>query len=455
MNSIQLNLETFAKNILELDIIGLGLSKYMDRAEFLTRDFLLRHVQLNIESLDEGLKESPESREDWRILKKEPRELVTKAGILRYRRRYFAHIHSNEKCFLVDKLVGVDKYERIDKSVKADICNLVSRHSYQESSYLACADLISKQSVKRIIKEVNIPEPPCLPQGEPLNVLHIQVDEDHVAMQDGHCKQHRIAVIHSPSQRRGKRVYLPQKRYVFGRNGEAVEDFWDRVWEEICKNYNLSKNCVFYIHGDGAAWIRSGAKLLPNARYVLDKYHVMESINRIAPAGSEENSALKYFVINNQRSDFKRLSELCLGRFERKEESQEQARQYCLRNWTGISIWHEDPASGSSCAEGLVSHYLSARFSSRPMAWMDAGLEGVSNLREHALNQGKIRYVDFKRKDELSQQSRMESVKLEPLRKVSGASYDYSPMPTEIFRTAKEGSLRRLQEAIKYGGLRF
>ena len=152
MNSIQLNLETFAKNILELDIIGLGLSKYMDRAELLTQDFLLRHVQLNIESLDEGLKESPESREDWRILKKEPRELVTKAGILRYRRRYFAHIHSNEKCFLVDKLVGVDKYERIDKSVKADICNLVSRHSYQESSYLACADLISKQSVKRIIK---------------------------------------------------------------------------------------------------------------------------------------------------------------------------------------------------------------------------------------------------------------------------------------------------------------
>ncbi len=102
---------------------------------------------------------------------------------------------------------------------------------------------------------------------------------------------------------------------------------------------------------------------------------------------------------------------------------------------------------------------------------VDAGLEAVSNLREHALNQGKIRYVDFKRKDELSQQSRMESVKLkkdelsqqsrmesvklEPLRKVSGASYDYSPMPTEIFRTAKEGSLRRLQEAIKYGGLRF
>lgn len=56
-------------------------------------------------------------------------------------------------------------------------------------------------------------------------------------MQDGRCKQHRIAVIHSPSQRRGKRVYLPQKRYVFGRNGEAVEDFWDRVWEEICKNW--------------------------------------------------------------------------------------------------------------------------------------------------------------------------------------------------------------------------
>ena len=146
------------------------------------------------------------------------------------------------------------------------------------------------------------------------------------------------------------------------------------------------------------------------------------------------------------------------GRFERKEESQEQARQYCLRNWTGISIWHEDPASGSSCAEGLLSHNLSTRFSSRPMAWMDAGLEAVSNLREHALNQGKIRYVDFKRKDELSQQSRMESVKLkkdelsqqsrmesvklEPLRKVSGASYDYSPMPTEIFRTAKEGRLR-------------
>ena len=35
-------------------------------------------------------------------------------------------------------------------------------------------------------------------------------------------------------------AYLPNKTHVFDR-GESVENYWNRIWNEICKNYKLSK----------------------------------------------------------------------------------------------------------------------------------------------------------------------------------------------------------------------
>ena len=47
----------------------------------------------------------------------------------------------------------------------------------------------------------------------------------------------KVHKLHSnPSFGEVKKTYLPNKTHVFGQ-GESVENYWDRIWNEICKNY--------------------------------------------------------------------------------------------------------------------------------------------------------------------------------------------------------------------------
>jgi len=57
-------------------------------------------------------------------------------------------------------------------------------------------------------------------------------------------------------------------------------------------------------------------------------------------------------------------------------------RRYITNNWQSITIRNEEDC-GSSSPEGHVSHVLSSRLSSRPMAWSRKGLKAMSALRAY------------------------------------------------------------------------
>lgn len=225
-------------------------------------------------------------------------------------------------------------------------------------------------------------------------------------------------------------------------------DFWERIWTEICCNYNIAKTCVIYIHGDGANWIKSGVEYLPGSKFVLDKFHVTKALKSIISVGHPLHSALKQSVYTADRKAFKQVARACLGLEARDTEKQEKAISYCLRNWKGIQIWQDDPHCGNSCAAGLVNHYISDRMSSRPMAWLDPGMHAVLALKEYKLNGGKISVDHFRKQKEISLTSNDASARIE--QKAVGS--DFLPMPTEVGRHSKNDSLRRFFDFVKYGG---
>lgn len=450
MNIIPKSVEDFIIEMAGLNLIRMGLDASVAHAKRAAEEFVQKFLEETVELLDNSLREHPEYRPGWTIQKKEPRTLVTTVGTLNYERRYYKNKKTGERAYLVDRLLSIPAYERISTENKVALCTEVVEHSYRESAQIVCNGQISKQSVLRIIKEANLPKAPVLEQGkEEVRELHIQADEDHVAMQDGRCCQARIAVVHLPVQRRGKRRSLPQKRYILDQ-GETCESFWNRVWEDICENYKLSSEAVIYLHGDGAAWIKAGAQFLPSCKFVLDRFHVMKALKTIV---SVKHPLYRDLVKTIYEGDLKRFGvtvRRCLGEEGRNPEKQRESYRYCRSHWSGIRIWKEK-ASGPSCAEGLVSHYLSARLSSRPMAWLDSGLYSLLKLKEYKLNGGRISIEHFRKPE------RKKSLDLPTSAKMALArvGHDFAPLATEVYRRAKRDPLRTLFNEIKWGGFRW
>lgn len=457
MESLQQIYEEFSLKLFGMDITSMTLGEFEQIALCSFKEYLMKHMSYLIKQADDCLKDNPELRENWIIRKTVSRLMVMRSGNLEYERRYYRHKKTGEHCFLIDNLIAVEPHERVDQTLKADVSEYAAKFSYQESANQTCDGRISKQTVQRISRDVKLPDTPAkdLEHEEQIKILHIQVDEDHVAMQDGSNKDLRMAVIHEPTKHRKKKAYLPNKTHVFDR-GESVENYWNRIWNEICKNYKLSKDATIYVHGDGAGWIRSGVRLISGTKFVLDEFHALKYLKKIIPRAEGGYSNLCRLLYEGDRQKFKQAALAAIGKFNLDPEEQIKALNYFMNNWAGIAIWNEDMACGSSCAEGLVSHCLSSRFSSRPMGWRDQGLKAISNLREYTLNGHNVEVKHFPRKKrEQKYAEQVLSVNIDGMRDSIRKDSNLLPLATSVFTQAKNDATRRFFYGIKNGGMKF
>ena len=161
-----------------------------------------------------------------------------------------------------------------------------------------------------------------------------------------------------------------------------------------------------YINGDGAAWIRTGEKIIPKSKFALDKYHMHKYI--IAATSHLEDSA------DEARSEIyraihKKKKWMAEGVFDKiinitekdtKRKAVENAKEYILGNWSGIILSIKSKDTNVRCsAEGHVSHVYADRMSSRPLGWCRTGADKMSRLRIYRYNQGDmLELVRFQKK---------------------------------------------------------
>lgn len=127
--------------------------------------------------------------------------------------------------------------------------------------------------------------------------------------------------------------------------------------------------------------------------------------------------------------------------------------QYYRSNRSGIRIWYSEPESGRSCAEGLVSHILSNRLSSRAKAWGNKGLESVTRLRAYILNGGTITADDLKRSKSSTETQHYTG---ETKKKAELYVSEFMPDVRNALKSAKAGTATyRLFDTIKNGGYLF
>jgi len=109
-----------------------------------------------LEDLDKMIKESAERKKKWVVQEKEMKKtLVTIFGEVQYFRVYYKLKGDKGFTYLVDDIVGIERYQRLDEGLIAKIVALTSDFSYQKSVELAVTGVkSSRQTAKNKIRQV-------------------------------------------------------------------------------------------------------------------------------------------------------------------------------------------------------------------------------------------------------------------------------------------------------------
>lgn len=392
----------FLEDLANLNLYA-GLSAFLTEGYDCFCNFFLAFTEKKIEELDDMFFEHKNTRSGYKVVRKDDvRTLETKLGTLSYKRRYY-HSAKEGYHYLVDDTLSVNPRSRVEKGLAADLCTKATEMSYAKSSQAACSGRVSRQTVKHLLHQVQ--EKPIKIQRPRLGVkeIHLQCDEDHVFLQKTKTGRTitKLVTIHEEVKQVGnsQRYYLPNKYHLVGRSDESNAEFWQRVDTKITELYgqrDKSNPLKVYVHGDGAFWIKAGTDYVPNSYFILDKYHFMKELSKVAGYEPTYSNLLHDAIYSFDRKKIQDILEIFVNSEICAAEEADRFYRYYANNEQGIHIWQSlGPRKSSSCAEGLVSHTLSARLSSRPCAWSYRGLDAISRLRVHLLNGGNIQAADF------------------------------------------------------------
>jgi len=333
-----------------------------------------------------------------------PRTQFTSLGPLTYKRTYFDT--PDGRGYLLDEILGVNAYERVDTTVSAQMVNNAGEQSFSRSADIVTAGRVSRQTAWK--KTMCTGESVVIPDRAKTTpeVLHIFADEDHVHLQDGKGQILPLVTICA-----GKNPICKNRNELIDPvhiNGYALkpDKLWSYVYAVCDAKYDMRKVRKVMVYGDAAPWIGASREFLPDLTYVLDDYHFWKRIKALLAGDVCGAFTLRLHraIRENKTSAFQKiLYEMKNAIFSEMPEGKERDKRlrhvreegaFLLAHWDGIQS-RADPDSIGSCTEALVSHVFSERFSRNPMGWSKAGLEKMTMIRVFTKNGGKIMPFDI------------------------------------------------------------
>lgn len=311
------------------------------------------------------------------------RHIASTLGEISLTRRLYQKRGKGGYFYAVDELLGIEKYGRIDNGLKAKLINDATLTSYGKASALS-DNRVCRQTVGNLIKR--IPQNGLavgLGKVREVSELFIEADEDHIHLTDGTNAEVKLVYVHEGRRQICKgRSRLINARYFVSIGGN---DIWESVRDYVYMQYDIRAARV-YLSGDGANWIKAGLAQFPKAEYRIDKFHIFKSVTDVWA----NDEAVKRAVLDCIRQENKdALNELYDKRMREARSNAERQRVYENYIYVRNNFEFIDLSERYGCsAEGHVSHVLSARLSSRPMAWSKAGAQKMAELRAFYFNGG-------------------------------------------------------------------
>jgi hypothetical protein len=427
INSIRYFQEKGVKNLTEVfSRYSDDPTKFAEMIQGVTKEVTrlgLSIIEEELESYDQLLRERQDLRKGWYIERRDEARLLTSLGEIQYHKTYFHNRETGEYCYLIDQLMGLEKHARISEDAEARILEEAVESSYRKGGINASIgeQEVSKETVMNKLHALEFPKLKPLDEKRKVRRLYIDADEDHVSLQylekKGDIKKPRVNTVMP------KLVYVYEdvdfdgskhelkKCHFFGGDyagTSGTKELWQEVFEFIESSYDEAVLEKIYINGDGAEWIKSGAKIHGKAHFILDRFHmhkyIISATSHLKDSVQDARNEI-YRAINGKRKwaaeeAFDKI--LNVTESETKRRAVESAKNYILGNWTGImeSLKAKDKSLQCS-AEGHVSHIYADRMSSRPLGWSRTGADKMSRLRIYRQNKGNMLELVRYQKQEL------------------------------------------------------
>ena len=292
-------------------------------------------------------------------------------GEVSYGRTYYKKASGGYE-YLTDTVLGIEPRSRVSGGLSLALVKAARDMSYGKASSHITDGVVSRQTVMGRIRQSctgeNLVEARCrVPE------LHIDADEAHVTMRGGRNSEVPLISVYEGIEARGKRTFCKNVFHI-SEYGKTPDELWEQALTEIERRYDLTGTRI-YLHGDGANWIKVCHDWLPQAVFVLDKYHKNKAIKGMTAGLDREarkhfDAAIREALSEEDLQFFWELTQvLCAEHPDRADKIQENAG-YLENHVGGISVCEKDHrANNGGCTEPHVSHVLSARLSTRPMAW--------------------------------------------------------------------------------------
>jgi len=365
---------TFINNMIKILTIGENIGDFEVSALREVKDCAAKMIGLRMESVDKAIVSNKAARRESGYIierRNDKRSFQSLVGEISYERTYFAKVSGGYE-YLADTALGITERSRVSDNLSLSLVQASKDMSYWKASCYIADGEISRQTVMgRIRQSCGVKNPAkerrCVPE------LHIDADEAHIKLIGGKKSEVPLISVYEGIGVKGKRTFCMNVFHI-SEYGKTPDELWEQALTEIERRYDLT-NTRIYLHGDGADWIQTGFEWLPQAIFVLDKYHKNKAIKLMTAGLDKErrkqfDAAIREALAEENLKLFDELTlALCFEHPDREEKIQDSAGY--LKNFVdGISICKKDPcANNGGCTEPHVSHILSARLSTRPMTW--------------------------------------------------------------------------------------
>lgn len=376
-------------------------------------DLGLSIIAEELEMYDEHLRNSPDRKISWQIVRRDETTLLTSLGSITYRKTLFRNKETGKCEYLLDRYMKLEKHARMTEDAEARILEEAVESSYRKGGENASIGLenVSKETVMNKLHALRFPEAEVRKEKKRLPYLYIDCDEDHVSLQylekKGDIRKRRrvntvmpkIVYVYEGITNEHGRNELINARYFGGvyEGTEGNKALWDEVWAYIDGSYDTEQLRKIFINGDGAAWIKAGAKMIDRAKFVLDRFHMHKYIigatSHLMDSTEDARSEIYRAVHKRRKCYAEDVFDRILNVTESmaKRRTVEAARTYILENWTGIMEQLKNKDADNECsAEGHVSHVFADRMSSRPLGWSRTGADRMARLRVYYYNKGNM-----------------------------------------------------------------